>query len=212
MNHGRYPEEGALHLPGAARTSIIPDVRTPRRKRRQPDIPPPRNTSQLGRRRGPHGAALERSRIPAGWKVPAPRAESTEAPRAPSPARERPFEADSGVQSPVRGLHPLTCSPRRPRPDSKLSSRSLQTARGTECPLLTASDDTPPTVNWLLSRDGPSPLVVPPSLQIQVGPQALLRSYRLVHGTGKSRSPGPGPASFALPSEGLGYLLQVLPL
>ena len=110
------------------------------------------------------------------------------------------------------GLPPLTCSLRRPRPDSKLSSRSLQTARGTECPLLPASEDTPPTVHWLLARDGPSPLVVPPSLQIQVGPHALLRSYRSVHRTGKSRSPGPGSASFALPSEGLGYLLQVLPL
>lgn len=86
MNHGRYPEEGALHLPGAARTSILPDVQTPHRKRRQPSIPPPRNTSQPGRRRGPHGAALERSRIPAGWKVPAPRAEPTKARRAPGPS------------------------------------------------------------------------------------------------------------------------------
>ena len=50
VNHGRYPEEGALHLPGASRTSIIPDVRTPSRKRRQPDIPPLRSPGGAGAR------------------------------------------------------------------------------------------------------------------------------------------------------------------
>ena len=116
VNHGRYPEEGALHLPGAARTSIIPDVRAPRRQRRQPDIPPLRSPGGAGARTAHlwSGAAFRQGGkcLPRGQNP--PRRDGRRAPPGSVPSRRTPGSRARSVG----------CTPLPARPGGRARSQS----------------------------------------------------------------------------------------
>lgn len=180
----------ALHLPGAARTSIIPDVQT-LAERRQPWHPAPAQ----------HLAAWEAPARPRRlWSRPHSGGVESACPRQNPAGAAGAWSLDRVPSRPDSGPSGCTRPPAAPAAATGLKavSRSLRQRGGTECPLLPASEGTPPTAHWLLAPDGPSRLVVPPSLQIQVGPTLTLDPTAQSTGL---EGPGPGSLGHIFPSQ-----------
>lgn len=202
VDHWRRPTDGAFRRPYAAQTFLIPKVPTLRAERRQPgQCAPARPLRSPRGAGGPLGAALERSLYSGGGEVPAPGAEGTEAQRA-VPL----FAATSGALSLACGPQPLTCPPRRLRPCSERSSRSLQRAPGTQREserLPAPARRGPASSRPLAARVGRALLIGGPFPSPDTGgAQAPRRSHRSLLQTGKSEPrPRPGSAPPAPDSE-----------
>lgn len=162
---------------------------------------PGATTLQPPRRGSPLGAALERSPHSGGGEVSAPGAEGPQAQRA-VPL----LAATSGALSLACGPQPLTCPPRRLRPCSERSSRSLQRAPGTQCGserLPAPARRGPASCRPLAARVGRALLIGGPFPSPDTGgAQAPRRSHRSLLQTGKSEPrPRPGSAPPAPDSE-----------